>query len=230
MNKVKWILFSISIIGICLIVGCSSYKAIKKSNTKYDIAVKEIEQHIPEWLKEPITEKNPDKISAIGIAGHSIIPEISRTRAQNDLFNNLARSASTHVTVRLREFIEDHPVFQELALSQSQLIFQRISDQVSQRQLNNVIVSDFWIDKKAIFGSKDLTYCYGWINRNKAEADGLRALAAKLKKDKIRMKLSKEAEEKLNNLIKDMYKKAAEIERGASEQLGYILGSEQQKK
>jgi len=226
MNKVNWIV--LSMIGICLVIGCSSYKAIKKSNTQYDIAVKKIEQHIPGWLKEPITEKNPDKISAIGIASPSIIPEVSRSRAQNDLYNNLARSVSTHVTVQLREFIEDHPIFQELDLSRSQLIFQRISNQVSQRQLNNIVVNEYWIDKKGIFGGKGISYCYGGINKAGAEVDGLNAFAKKLKKDKIRMKLSKEAEEKLNRLIENMYKRAAEIEREASEQLERILGPETQ--
>jgi len=227
MNKVKWIVFSM--IGIFLVSGCSHSRTIRRLNKDYKITVTEVKHHIPEWLKTPLTEK-ADKIEAIGVASSSIIPEVARSRAQNDLYNNLARSISTYVAVRVKDMIEEHPVYQDLELSYSQVLYQKISDQVSKRELNNIMISDIWIDRYGIFGTKDLTYAYGWINRQRAEADGLKALAAKLRKDKIRMKLSKQAEEKLNNLIEDMYKKAAELEKEASEHLNNILDTETQKK
>ena len=216
MKKAKWIV--LSIVGIFLVSGCSHSRTIRRLNKDYKIAVTQVKHRIPEWLKEPLTEK-ADKIEAIGVSSSSIIPEVARSRAQNDLYNNLARSISTYVAVRVKDMIEEHPVYQDLELSYSQVLYQKISDQVSKRELNNIMISEIWIDKDGIFGSKDLTYAYGWINRQRAEADGLKALEAKLKKDKIRIKLSKKTEKKMDRLIEELYKKAAELEKEASERL-----------
>ena len=98
------------------------------------------------------------------------------------------------------------------------------------RNRRNITVKEYWVDREGVVGVKGITYCYGGINKAGAEADGLNAFASKLKKDKIRMKFSKEAEEKLNRLIKNMYKRAAEIKRESSEQLRHILDSKIQEK
>lgn len=216
--RVVCLILSVSIVAMS---GCATTQ--KRLAREYSITKAKIQYHIPTWMKEPLPYKS-DGIEAIGAASPSVIPEVPRTRAENDLYNKLARAIDTHVAARIKDMVEDHPVFDDLDLSHSELFYQKVSDQITKQHLRGAFVSEVWTDKKGLFGAKGMVYAYGWILRPKAESMGLKDAADALRKRALRMKLSEQAEKKTNRLIDEMYKKADELEKQADEILKKILG------
>lgn len=220
-SKAVEILCLIVGISILVISGCAT-TANKKLAREYSVTRARVKYHIPTWMKEPLPYKS-DGIEAIGAASPSIVPEVPRTRAENDLYNKLARTIDTHVAARIKDMVEDHPVFEDLDLSHSELFYQKVSDQITKQHLRGAFVSEVWTDKEGLFGAKGMVYAYGWILRPQAESMGLRDAADTLRKRALRMKLSEKAEKKTNRLIEEMYKKADELEKQADEVLRRIL-------
>jgi len=157
------------------------------------------------------------------VASLSVVPEVARTRAENDLYNKLARAIDTHVTARIKDMVEDHPVFEDLKLSHSEVFYQKISDQITKQHLRGAFVSEVWTDKEGLFGAPGMVYAYGWILKPQAEAMGIKDAADTLRKRILRMKLSEQAEKKADRLIGEMYEKAKELEREAEEKLKRLL-------
>jgi len=219
-GRLQCLILSLSILCI---TGCATTRRQQRRLEKeHNLTKTEIQCHIPKWMKEPLPYKS-DGIEAIGVASLSVVPEVARTRAENDLYNKLARAIDTHVTARIKDMVEDHPVFEDLKLSHSEVFYQKISDQITKQHLRGAFVSEVWTDKEGLFGAPGMVYAYGWILKPQAEAMGIKDAADTLRKRILRMKLSEQAEKKADRLIGEMYEKAKELEREAEEKLKRLL-------
>ncbi len=173
--------------------------------------------YVPEWMKKPLTDRG-DVISAIGIASPSIIPEAARGRAEADLYAKITKRMGVYVTTRVKDLVEDHPVYEDAGLSHSHIFYQRITDVISRSSLSTPFVSEGWVDRVGRFGEPGMTYVYGWIRKAEPMAMGLRKVADALRARRMRMKLSRETGKELDLLIEEMYEKADELEKQASEE------------
>ena len=192
-------------LSVLLISGCATIGKTQQSN------------YVPEWMKKPLSER-ADVIDAIGIASPSIIPEAARGRAEADLYARITKRMGVYVTARVKDLVEDHPVYEDTGLSHSHIFHQRITDQISRSRLIRPFVSEVWVDKTGRFGAAGMVYAYGWVREAESVSMGIRKVAELIRQRKERMKLSKETEKELDLLIEDMYKKADELDKKAAEE------------
>ena len=191
--------------SVLLISGCATIGKIEQSS------------YVPEWMKQPLSERD-DVIHEIGVASPSIIPEAARGRAEADLYARITKRMGVYVTARVKDLVEDHPVYEDTGLSHSHIFHQRITDQISRSRLIRPFVSEVWVDKTGRFGVAGMVYAYGWVREAESVSMGMRKVADLIRQRKERMKLSKETEKELDLLIEDMYEKADELEKQAAEQ------------
>lgn len=203
MKKSIWAIFLSLCLSVLLVSGCVT------SNTGTVTRTGPPASEVPAWMGDPAID---GKIVAIGIASPSVIPEVAALRAENDLFNKLARSISVNVTVRLKDLVEDHPVLNDPKLSYSHIFFQKISDQVTKKELAAPFVKEIWVDVNGECGAPGMVYAYGWIGDPCVASNALKEASTLLEVQALRGDLSEEAKEDINKLIIEMNAEADRLE------------------
>lgn len=209
MQKCTWAICLSLCLSVLVVSGCCTTAHQGAATEAAPAPATLVASGVPAWMGAPEAD---GKITAVGYASPSTIPEVGKARAENDLFNKLARAISVNVAVRLKDLVEDHPVLNDPQLSYSHMFFQKVSDQITRKQLNAPFLKEIWVDADGKCGVAGMIYAYGWIGDPCVASNALREASALLKVQAMRTDLSEKAKADLEQLIIEMNAEADKLE------------------